>query len=85
MNLVFNHYSVLFIFGGLFLLITLLLLILRKPRWEEFLSLGVIGLGMIVAWALLHPTATPLMDDAKAVQDMIGHGAPVLLEFQSPF
>jgi len=84
-NPMFNQYSILFAFGAVFMLFAVLLLILRQPRWEEYLSLAVIGVGMVVAWIILHPTQTPLMDDAKKVQAMIGQGQPVLLEFQSPY
>ena len=85
MNPVFNQYSILFVFVAVFLLFAALLLVLRKPRWEEYLSVAVIGIGLTVAWLILHPTQTPLMDDAKQVQAMIGQGKPVLLEFQSPY
>jgi uncharacterized membrane protein len=85
MNSTFNQYSLIAIFGMIFLLLAILLLLLRKPRWQEFLSLGLIGLGFIVAWVILHPTQTPLMDSSKQVQAMIGQGKPVLLEFQSPY
>ena len=47
--------------------------------------LGVVIIGMTLAWVGLHPRQTPLMDDAKMVQEMIGQGKPVLLEFQSPY
>jgi len=50
-----------------------------------FLAFGVIIAGMITAWVIMHPRQTPLMDDAKMVQEMIGAGTPVLLEFQSPY
>ena len=62
-----------------------IILLSRKPRWQEFLSLGVIGAGLIAAWVTLHPVQTPLMENAEKVRGMIGQGTPVLLEFQSPF
>ena len=79
-----NQYSFVIAAAAIFLVAAILLLS-RKPRWQEFLSLGVIGAGLIVAWVVLHPVQTPLMEDAAKVQAMIGQGQPVLLEFQSPF
>ena len=61
------------------------ILLSGKPRWQEFLSLGVIGTGLVAAWFILHPIQTPLMENAQKVQDQIGQGMPVLLEFQSPY
>ncbi len=66
-------------------LIAGLILLTRNPKWTDFLSFGVIVAGLLVSWIILHPRQTPLMSDAKAVQDMIGRGKPVLLEFQSPY
>jgi predicted RND superfamily exporter protein len=85
MNVIFNQYSSLTVGLVIFLLLAALLVLFRKPRWQEYLALGVIAFGLISAWAVLHPTQTPLMEDAKKVQAMIGQGAPVLLEFQSPY
>lgn len=80
----FREYS--FVFAALAIFaIAAILLLSRKPRWQEFLSLGVIGAGLIAAWAVLHPVQTPLMEDAEKVRSLIGQGQPVLLEFQSPF
>ena len=80
----FREYS--FVFAGLAVFAAAAILLLsRKPRWQEFLSLGVIGVGLIAAWGVLHPVQTPLMESAQKVQNMIGQGTPVLLEFQSPF
>jgi hypothetical protein len=80
----FNQYSFVAAAAAIFLLIAVILLN-RKLRWQEFLSLAVIAAGLIAAWVILHPTQTPLMEDAQKVQAMIGQGKPVLLEFQSPY
>jgi len=61
------------------------MLLSHKPKLSNYLAFGVIVTALITAWVILHPRQTPLMDDAKAVQAMIGAGTPVLLEFQSPF
>ena len=84
MNELINQYSALWI-AGTFLLLVTLLLFREKPKVRDFVALGVMVIGLVVAWMLLHPTQTPLMDDAKTVQSMIGQGKPVLLEFQSPY
>jgi len=84
MNQLVNQYSALWI-AGAFLLLVALILFRQKPKPSDFIALGVVIVGLLAAWYLLHPTQTPLMDDAKMVQEMIGQGKPVLLEFQSPY
>lgn len=61
------------------------ILLTRKPRWNDYLAFAVIVTGLIAAWVILHPRQTPLMEDAQRVRQMIGAGTPVLLEFQSPY
>ena len=84
MNQLVNQYSALWI-AGTFLLLVALILFRQKPKTSDYIALGVMILGLVAAWYLLHPTQTPLMDDAKTVKAMIGQGKPVLLEFQSPY
>ena len=84
MILIFRQYSFILIALGLVIAAGFILLT-NKPKWNDYLAFGVIVTGLITAWAILHPRQTPLMDDAKKVQAMIGAGTPVLLEFQSPF
>ena len=84
MEQLYNHYSFLWIALGLTIVAGLVLLT-NKPRLRDFISFGVIVAGLIVAWLVLHPRQTPLMENAKSVQAMIGSGRPVLLEFQSPY
>lgn len=62
-----------------------LVLLTRNPKWNDFVAFGVIVAGLLTAFILLHPRQTPLLGDAKAVQQMIGQGKPVLLQFQSPY
>lgn len=81
---VLNQYSAVFIAAAV-LLIAIIFVLSRKPRWQDTLALGVIVAGLAAAWIVLHPVQTPLMNDAKNVQEMIGQGKPVLLEFQSPY
>ncbi len=61
------------------------MLLANKPKWNDFLAFGVIVAALVASWVVLHPVQTPLMDDAKNVQSLIGAGTPVLLEFQSPY
>jgi hypothetical protein len=84
MEQIFNQYSLVFIASAL-ILIGVIFVFSRKLRWQETLALGVIVAGIATAWFILHPVQTPLMNDAKNVQAMIGQGKPVLLEFQSPY
>ncbi len=84
MSLLFREYSFVLISLGLIVAAGFILLS-NKPGFNDFLAFGVIVSGLISAWVILHPVQTPLMDDAKSVQSLIGSGTPVLLEFQSPF
>ncbi len=84
MEALYNHYSFIWIAAGLTIVAGLVLLT-NKPRLRDFVSFGVIVAGLVVAWVVLHPHQTVLMSDAKSVQDLIGRGTPVLLEFQSPY
>lgn len=84
MGEIFGLYSFIFIAAG-FAFIAGVILLSNKPKWNDYLAFGVIAGGLIVAWTILHPRQTLLMDDAKNVQAMIGTGKPVLLEFQSPY
>ena len=79
-----NQYSALWIAAAFVLLVTLILF-RERPKARDFVALGVVIIGLAVAWMLLHPRQTPLMEDARSVQSMIGQGVPVLLEFQSPY
>ncbi len=84
MTTFFNQYSFLLLAIGL-LIVAGIILLTRKPKWNDYLAFGVIAGALLLAWVILHPHQTPLMDDAKMVQEMIGAGTPVLLEFQSPY
>ena len=79
-----NQYSALWM-ASAFVLLVVLIILRRKPTASDYVALGVVIIGLALAWTMLHPRQTPLMEDAKMVQDMIGAGKPVLLEFQSPY
>lgn len=79
-----NQYSALWI-AAAFVLLVALILFRGRPGVRDFIALGVVIIGLVVAWVLLHPRQTPLMEDSRTVQSMIGQGVPVLLEFQSPY
>ncbi|MBI3152257.1 MAG: hypothetical protein HYZ21_09000 [Chloroflexi bacterium] len=84
MNLITNQYSFITVAVG-FALVAGFILLTNKPKWNDYLAFGVIIIALFTAWGILHPRQTPLMDDTKKVQAMIGAGTPVLLEFQSPY
>ena len=84
MSTLFGLYSFIFIAAG-FAFVAGFILLSNKPKWNDYLAFGVIVAGLVIAWTILHPRQTLLMDDAKEVQAMIGTGKPVLLEFQSPY
>lgn len=84
MNQILNQYSSLWISAAI-VLITVVIIFRQKPKVSDIVALGVVLAGLGLAWSILHPRQTPLMDNAKIVQEMIGAGRPVLLEFQSPY
>lgn len=84
MSTLFDLYSFIFIAAG-FAFVAGVILLSNNPKWNDYLAFGVIVAGLVIAWTILHPRQTLLMDDAKKVQAMIGTGTPVLLEFQSPY
>lgn len=83
-EIIVDQYSALWI-GGAFVLLVVLVLFQGRPQARDFIALGVVIAGLVVAWILVHPRQTPLLGDAKTVHSMIGQGVPVLLEFQSPY
>lgn len=84
MEQIINQYSALWM-AGAFVLLVVLIILRHKPKVSDYVALGVVIIGLALAWTTLHPRQTPLMGDAKLVQEMIGAGTPVLLEFQSPY
>ena len=84
MLLFFNQYSFVLLAAALAMMAGVILLT-RKPRWNDYLAFAVLLIGLLGAWIILHPRQTPLMDDARKVREMIGAGTPVLLEYQSPY
>ncbi len=80
----FNHYSFLFIAVGV-VAVAGLILLTNKPKTNDIFAFSTIAVGALIAVIILHPRQTPLMEDARMVQEMIGAGTPVLLEFQSPY
>lgn len=84
MSALLGEYSFITIAAG-FTLVAGVILLNNKPKWDDYLAFSVIAVGLIIAWTILHPRQTPLMDQARQVQAMIGAGKPVLLEFQSPY
>ncbi len=84
MGTIFNHYSFLIITIGI-IIVAGLVLLTNKPKANDIAAFSAIAISAIIAWSILHPRQTPLLEDAKTVQEMIGAGTPVLLEFQSPY
>jgi len=83
-NFLVNQYS--FIVISTFLTVAAGFLLLKnKPTWKNFLAFGIVITGLVFAWIIIHPRQTPFMNNAEAVQGMIGAGKLVLLEFQSPY
>ncbi|HEX7540565.1 MAG TPA: hypothetical protein VF352_00425 [Anaerolineales bacterium] len=81
---IFNQYSAVWI-AALLVAVAGVILLRRSPKWPQFLTFGVLVLGLVAAWIFLHPRQTAQANDAAQVQASIGQGTPVLLEFQSPY
>jgi thioredoxin 1 len=77
-------YSFLVLMVGL-AVVAAIVLLTRGPKWNDYLAFSIIVVGLISAWVTLHPRQTHLEGGAREVQEMIGAGTPVLLEFQSPY
>lgn len=78
-----NHYS--FLLTAAVCTLALGLLVLRRGlRGNDLTALGALVLGFVLAFLLLHPSASGLAD-ADQVREQIGAGTPVLLELQSPY
>ena len=84
MGKLFNYYSLMWI-AGILLIVLGILFFRQKPKLANVISFGVVIVGLAYAWTVIRPRQTMLMDNAQAVQDMIGQGQPILLEFQSPY
>ncbi len=83
MDRIFNQFS--FILGGLILLATAALLLLRRGFTPiKGLVFLVLTLLLVGAWVVLHPAA-PSQRTADQIRAQIGAGQPVLLEFLSPY
>jgi hypothetical protein len=80
---IFQAYSLLWIAGALVILVGLLLF-RNKPRPADALAFLGLLVGLVAIYFYVRPTQT-LMGEAASVQQMIGAGKPVLLEFQSPY
>ena len=81
---IFNQYSAVWVIAFL-LSIAGFIFLRRKPKFPQFLVFGMLVLGLGSAWVILHPRQTNQINNAAQVQAIIGQGAPVLLEFQSPY
>lgn len=84
MSTFFNQYSFV-LFSILLVIVTGTFLIARNPRkLNNYVALAALIGGLAVTWALVHPRQV-LPEDARRIQEIIGGGRPVLLEFQSPY
>ena len=68
-----------------FIVVVGIILLTNKPKWNDYTAFAVIVIALFVAWGIIHPRQTVIRAGAQEVQDMIGAGKPVLLEFQSPY
>lgn len=84
MSQILNQYSSIW-FAALFALVAGLFIFRKNANFGDLFAFAIVLVGLVMVWRILHPTQTPLMENAQKVQQMIGKGTPVLLEFQSPY
>lgn len=68
----------------LMLALTGVLLFRKGIRPAEAAAFALVLIGLIAAWLVLRPRATPAAN-LNEITAQIGAGMPVLLEFQSPY
>lgn len=68
-----------------FIIIVGIILLTNNPKTNDYIAFAVIVIALISAWSVVRPRQTQLREGAQEVQNMIGAGKPVLLEFQSPY
>ena len=79
-----NQYSFPFL-GGVILLILAGILLRRGGTAGLLVPLAAIIMGFLFAFWLFSPGASAETSDAAKVEEVIGAGKTVLLEFQSPY
>ena len=79
-----NQYSFPFL-GGVILLILAGILLRRGGTAGLLVPLAAIIMGFLFAFGLFSPGASAETSDAAKVEEVIGAGKTVLLEFQSPY
>ncbi len=79
-----NQYSFPFL-GGVILLILAGILLRRGGTNGLLVPLAAIIMGFLFAFWLFSPGASAETSDAAKVEEVIGAGKTVLLEFQSPY
>jgi membrane protein implicated in regulation of membrane protease activity len=81
---IFNQYSAVWI--AVFLVVIAgVILLRRKPKWPQITVFSILVVVLVAAWIFLHPRQSGPAMNAAQVQESIGQGTPVLLEFQSPY
>lgn len=81
---IINQYS--FLFASVFILIVTATYLLRAGGEQKNAIILIIGLliGFSLVWVVVRPKSGNRAD-IQTIQEQIGAGRPVLLEFQSPY
>jgi hypothetical protein len=66
------------------ILLMLVIVARARDRGSALVALAALGLGLALAYLLLRPGRTTL-PAGRSLDDLLGQGKPVLLEFQSPY
>ena len=69
------------LFAAAMALVSGVILLRRKSKWSDYLAWSVILAGRRVAFVALHPRGTPLMGEARKIQESIGRIDPQKVRF----
>jgi hypothetical protein len=83
MQQVVNYYSLAIAMAVPVALVAFVLL-RDGPKRRDWVILGGLVLALVVLWAGLHPVESTLRP-GENFDAIVGHGTPVLLEYQSPY
>lgn len=81
---IINQYSFVWV-AVLIMVVGGVLIFWKHASWRTILVFCLLLLGLLAAWFFLRPRQTSMVDGARQIQETIGGGKPVLLEFQSPY
>jgi thiol-disulfide isomerase/thioredoxin len=71
--------------AGILLAGIAIVLVRSKAHPRVLVAFASIAIGLGLVYFYVRPVATPSLGDAAHIRAIVGHGKPVLFEFQSPY